>query len=188
MDHSCSFCWTFWWTLCLGYCKQYFPENKGAHVISNRDVLQVRAQKWDCRIPWLLCFLFSGTSVLFPLVAAPLCIPAQSAGGFCFPYTLCSIYSLEIFLMMAILTSVRGFLSVDLICIDLIVSGSSLVWLSSKESDCNVEDVRDVDPIPESGRSPEEGSGNPIQYSFLENSMDRRDWQATLQGIAKSPT
>ena len=90
--------------------------------------------------------------------------------------------------MMAILTSVRGFLSVDLICIDLIVSGSSLVWLSSKESDCNVEDARDVDPIPESGRSPEEGSGNPIQYSFLENSMDRRDWQATLQGIAKSPT
>ena len=90
--------------------------------------------------------------------------------------------------MIDILAGGRGFLSADLISIYLIMSGSSLVWLSSKESDCNVEDVRDVDPIPESGRSPEEGSGNTIQYSFLENSMDRRDWQATLQGIAKSPT
>ena len=89
---------------------------------------------------------------------------------------------------MAILSGGREFLSVDLICIDLIVSGSSLVWLSSKESDCNTEDARDVDLIPESGRSPEGGSGNPLQYSFLENSMDRGDWQATLQGIVKSLT
>ena len=175
MGHSCSFCWPFWWTLCLGYCKQCFPENRGARVISNRDVLQIRAQKWGCRIPWLLCFLFSGTSVLFPLVAEPLCIPVQSAGGFHFPSVLCTIYSLEIFVVMAILSGGREFLSVDLICIDLIVSGSSLVWLSSKESDCNTEDARDVDLIPESGRSPEGGSGNPLQYSFLENSMDRGD-------------
>ena len=79
--------------------------------------------------------------------------PAQSAGGFRFPYVLCSIFSLEIFLMMAILTGGRGFLSVDLISIDLIMSGSSLVWLSSKESACNAEHMRDVDLIPVSGRS-----------------------------------
>ena len=36
------------------------------------------------------------------------------------------------------------------------------------------------------GRSPEEGNGNPIQYSCLENSMDRGAWQATVHGVAKT--
>ena len=98
--------------------------------------------------------------MLFPLVAAPLCIPTQGVGGLHFPHVLCSIYSLEIFLMMAVLTSGRGFLSVDLISIDLIMSGSSLAWLSSKESACNAEDVRDAGSIPESGRSPGERNGS----------------------------
>ena len=56
-------------------------------------------------------------------------------------YVLCSIYSLEIFLMMAILSCGRGFLTVDLISIDLIMSGSSLVWLSRKEPACSAGDV-----------------------------------------------
>ena len=72
--------------------------------------------------------------------------------------------------MMAILTGGRGFLSVDFISMGLIMSGSSLVWLSMKESACNAGDVRDSGLIPESGRSPGEGNGNPLQYSFLENS------------------
>ena len=38
------------------------------------------------------------------------------------------------------------------------------------------------------GRSPEEGNGNPLQYSCLENSMDRGDWQAIVYGVAKSQT
>ena len=42
--------------------------------------------------------------------------------------------------------------------------------------------------IPESGRSIEGGNGNPLQYSCLENSMDRGAWWATVQGIAKSWT
>ena len=42
----------------------------------------------------------------------------------------------------------------------------------------NSGDARDVDSISESGRSPGVGNGNPIQYSCLENSMDRGDWQA----------
>ena len=37
-------------------------------------------------------------------------------------------------------------------------------------------------------RSPGEGNGNPLQYSCLENSMDRGAWQATIRGIAKSQT
>ena len=41
------------------------------------------------------------------------------------------------------------------------------------------------DPIPGSGRSPGEGSGNLLQYSCLENPMDRGDWQAIVHGITK---
>ena len=99
--------------------------------------------------------------MLFSIAAAPLCTPTQSEGGFHFPYALCSIYSLEIFLMMAVLTGGRGFISVDLISIDLTMSGSSLVWLSSKESACSGGDARDSELIPESGRCPGEGKGNP---------------------------
>ena len=42
--------------------------------------------------------------------------------------------------------------------------------------------------IPRSGRSPAEGNGNPLQYSCLENSMDRGNWQPTVHGITKSRT
>ena len=38
------------------------------------------------------------------------------------------------------------------------------------------------------GRSPGEGNGKPLQYSCLENSMDRGAWQATVHGVAKSQT
>ena len=44
-----------------------------------------------------------------------------------------------------------------------------------KESACN---AGDQGPIPGSGRSPGEGNGNPVQYSCLENLMDRGAWQA----------
>ena len=47
-------------------------------------------------------------------------------------------------------------------------------------------EVRNAGSIPESGRSPGEGDGNPRQYSCLENSMDRGAWRATVHGIAKS--
>ena len=42
--------------------------------------------------------------------------------------------------------------------------------------------------IPGSGRSPGEGNGNLLQYSCLENPMDRRAWQATFHGVTKSQT
>ena len=42
--------------------------------------------------------------------------------------------------------------------------------------------------IPELGRSPGEGNGNPLQNSCLENPMDGGDWQATVQGVKKSQT
>ena len=44
----------------------------------------------------------------------------------------------------------------------------------------------DVSSIPGPGRSPEEGNGNLIQYSSLENSMDRGVWQAIVYEVTKS--
>ena len=55
--------------------------------------------------------------------------------------------------------------------------------LDGKESGCN---AGDLGLIPGSERPPEEGNGNPLQYSCLENSMDRGAWQATVHGVAKS--
>ena len=52
----------------------------------------------------------------------------------------------------------------------------------SKASACN---VGDLGSIPASGSSPGEGNGNLLQYSCLENPMDRGAWQATVDGIAK---
>ena len=55
----------------------------------------------------------------------------------------------------------------------------------SKESDCNTG-VPGL--IPGWGRSPGEGNGYLLQYSCLENFIDRGDWQATVHGVAKSNT
>jgi len=54
-----------------------------------------------------------------------------------------------------------------------------------KESACN---AGDLGLIPGSGRSPGEGNGNPLQYSCLENPMDRGAWWATVYGVTKSQT
>ena len=55
----------------------------------------------------------------------------------------------------------------------------------SKESACN---AGDLGSIPGLGRSPGGGHGNPLQYSCLENPMDRGAWQAAVHGVAKSQT
>ena len=49
-------------------------------------------------------------------------------------------------------------------------------------------DVRDTGSIPGSGRSPGRGHGHPLQYSCLENPMDRGAWWATVYRVAKSQT
>ena len=49
----------------------------------------------------------------------------------------------------------------------------------------NEEEVKDTGSIPASGRSPGEGNDNPLQYSCLENPMDRGAWQATVHGVAR---
>ena len=72
---------------------------------------------------------------------------------------------------------------------DCVVHGvtKSQAWLSnfhsnSKNSTCN---VKDLDLIPGLGRSPGEENGYPLQYSCLENSMDRGAWRATVHRVAK---
>ena len=57
-----------------------------------------------------------------------------------------------------------------------------------KTPPASVGDAREAGPIPGSGRSPGGGHGNPLQYSCLENPMDRGAWQAIDHGIAKSQT
>ena len=54
-----------------------------------------------------------------------------------------------------------------------------------KESTCN---SGDLGSIPGSGRSPGEGNDNPLQYSCLENSMDKGAWWAIAHGVTKSGT
>ena len=54
-----------------------------------------------------------------------------------------------------------------------------------KNSTCN---AGDLDSIPGLGRSPGGGHGNPLQYSCLENPMDRGVWQAIVHGVTKSQT
>ena len=52
----------------------------------------------------------------------------------------------------------------------------------------NSSAVQETDSIPGLGRSPEEGNGNPPQYSSLKNPMDRGDWWATVHGVGRSRT
>ena len=54
-----------------------------------------------------------------------------------------------------------------------------------KESVCN---VGDLGSIPVLGKTPRKGNGNLLQYSYLENPMDRGAWWATVHGVAKSWT
>ena len=57
-----------------------------------------------------------------------------------------------------------------------------------KNLPANAGDIRDMGSIPESGRSPGKGHGNSLQYSCLENPMDRGAWLATVHRVAKSWT
>ena len=74
-----------------------------------------------------------------------------------------------------------GVLQFDLTDYSLDFPGGS----DGKESACN---AGNLGLIPGSGKSPGEGDGYPLQYSCLENAMDRRAWQATVHGVANSQT
>ena len=60
-----------------------------------------------------------------------------------------------------------------------------MMVLVVKKPPANAEDVRDVGSIPGLGRSPGKGNGNPLQYSCLENPMNKGAWWATVHGLAQ---
>ena len=62
-------------------------------------------------------------------------------------------------------------------------TGASQVMLVVKNPPATAEDVRDVGSIPGSRRSPGGGQGNPLQYSCLENPMDRGTGRAMAHGV-----
>ena len=62
----------------------------------------------------------------------------------------------------------------------------NLVVLVVKNLPDSAGDLRDTSLIPMAGRSPGGGNGNPLQYSFLENPMDREAWQAIVHRVTKS--
>ena len=73
---------------------------------------------------------------------------------------------------------------------DTVSTVSQSIWgfpggSNGKASACS---AGDLGSIPGLGRSPGEGNGNPLQYSCLENPMDRGAWRPTVQGVSKSQT
>ena len=61
-------------------------------------------------------------------------------------------------------------------------------FAGGSDSKASTYNAGDPGSIPGSGRSSGEGNGNPLQYSCLENPMDRGAWQATGHGVTKSRT
>ena len=64
--------------------------------------------------------------------------------------------------------------------------GASQVVLVVENLPGKAEDARDLGSIPALGRSPEGGYGNTLQYSCLENPMDKGAWQATVHWVAEA--
>ena len=70
----------------------------------------------------------------------------------------------------------------------LLLRWASQVVLVVKNPPANAGDIRDVSLIPRLGRFPGGGHGNPLQYSCLENPMDRAAWWATVHSVTRSQT
>ena len=69
-----------------------------------------------------------------------------------------------------------------------LTTGASQVVLVVKNPPANAGDIRGVGSVSGLGRSPGGGHHNPLQYSFLENPMDRGAWRATAHRVTKSWT
>jgi len=72
--------------------------------------------------------------------------------------------------------------------IGMITTGAFQVVPVVKNLPANAGDVRDAGSTPRSRIFPRGGYSNPLQYSFLENPIDREAWQATVHGVTKNGT
>ena len=63
--------------------------------------------------------------------------------------------------------------------------GTYQVALAVKNSPANAGGTRDAGSVPGLGRSPEEGNSSPLQYSCLEDLMDRGNWKGTVHGVPR---
>ena len=117
----------------------------------------------------------AGADTWRDLKSLALCLPLEGAyvGEFVFPFSFVS-WSLDMSLVSPLkptslliktdIVKIHGFPDVSI----------------GKESTCNAGDTGDVGSVPGLGRSPGGGNGNPLQYSCLENPMDRGAWWATV--------
>ena len=87
-------------------------------------------------------------------------------------YYLCSLSKINLLYLFGSIYGLLGF----------------LVALVVKNSPTNRGDLEDLGSIPESGRSPGEGNDNPVQYSCLENPIDRGTWWTTVHGVKRAKT
>ena len=71
-------------------------------------------------------------------------------------------------------------------CMDRLLKYFELSFPGGSDSKASARKTGDLSSIPWSGRSPGEGNGNPLQYSCLENPMDRGAWWAAVHGVVKS--
>ena len=148
---------------------------------------------FHCERPPVFCRLFSSISVLYPLDAGSTPCPSKLwqlkmspevvnyfSNGWHFH---CSVFAhISVAFFIAFLQSEVATYFLRLGPPRL---GAFLMAEMVKKSACN---AADLGLIPGLGRSPGEGNGIRLQYSCLENSMDRGAWQATVHGVAKSQT
>ena len=70
----------------------------------------------------------------------------------------------------------------------ILINATSLDFPGGSDGQVSAYNSGDPGSIPGMGRSPGEGNGNPLQYSCLENPMDRGVWVTTVHGVTKSQT
>ena len=90
--------------------------------------------------------------------------------------------------MVSITLPTLFFFNIVLASLGLLPLHMHVGWAVVKNPPANAGDTRDMGSIPGPGRSPGVGNDDPLQYSCLENSIDRGDWQATVHEVSKSQT